>query len=79
MKGTSKYLETLSILKSIFVKVDDNNSNTTQINVAANASYNELIQVQHGGTTAYLIPAQVHQGSYTPTSDDGILHIVIES
>ena len=64
---------------ALAVKVDDNNSNTTQINVAANASYNELIQVQHGGTTAYLIPAQVHQGSYTPTSDDGILHIVIES
>ncbi len=60
------------------VKVDDSNSNTTQINVAANASYNELIQVQHGGTTAYLIPA-VTATTTDGLTNDGILHIILES
>lgn len=59
-------------------KVDDSNSNTTQINVAANASYNELIQVQHSGTTAYLIPA-VTATTTAGLTNDGILHIILES
>ena len=63
---------------ALAVKVDDSNSNTTQINVAANASYNELIQVQHGGTTAYLIPA-VTANTTAGLTNDGILHIILES
>ena len=63
---------------ALAVKVDDNNSNTTQINVAANASYNELIQVQHGGTAAYLIPA-VTATTTAGLTNDGILHIILES
>lgn len=63
---------------ALAVKVDDSNSNTTQINVAANASYNELIQVQHGGTTAYLIPA-VTSTTTAGLTNDGILHIILES
>ena len=63
---------------ALAVKVDDSNSNTTQINVAANASYNELIQVQHGGTTAYLIPA-VTANTTAGLTNDGILHIIVES
>lgn len=61
------------------LKVDDANSHTTQINISPNATNDQLVQVQHGGITAYLIPAQIHQGSYTPTTADGILHIVLES
>ena len=54
--------------------------NTVQVNIKYNANNNELIQVQKGGAdVGFLIPAQVHQGSYTPASDDGILHIVLES
>ena len=63
---------------ALAVKVDDSNSNTTQINVAANASYNELIQVQHSGTTAYLIPA-VTATTTAGLTNDGILHIILES
>lgn len=63
----------------IALKVDDSNGHTTQVNISPNATNDQLVQVQHGGTTSYLIPAQIHQGSYTPTTADGILHIVLES
>ena len=54
--------------------------NTVQVNIKYNSNNNELIQVQkEGNTVGTLIPAVIHQGSYTPTSDDGILHIVLES
>ena len=54
--------------------------NTVQVNVKHSTNNNELIQVQKdGNTVGTLIPAVIHQGSYTPTSDDGILHIVLES
>jgi hypothetical protein len=54
--------------------------NTVQVNIKHNTNNNELIQVQKGGSdVGFLIPAQIHQGSYTPTSADGILHIVLES
>lgn len=54
--------------------------NTVQVNVKYNTNNNELVQVQKGGDEiGYLIPAKIHQGSYTPTSADGILHIVLES
>lgn len=53
--------------------------NTVQVNIKYNSN-SELIQVQKdGNTVGHLIPAVVHQGSYTPSSDDGILHIVVEN
>ena len=63
-----------------FKAFDDNQSNNIQLDMFPNQSNNNLVQVQHNGTAVgSLIPAQIHTGSYTPTSDDGILHIVIES
>lgn len=65
---------------SLALKVDDANSHTTQVNISPNTTNDQLIQVQHNGSEAgYLIPAKIHQGSYTPTSADGILHIILES
>ena len=60
-------------------KVDDANNHTTQVNISPNTSNDQLVQVQHNNDTiGYLIPAKIHQGSYTPTAD-GVLHIVLES
>lgn len=57
-----------------------NGNNNVQVNVKYNTNNNELIQVQKSNTDiGFLIPAQIHQGSYTPTSADGILHIILES
>lgn len=54
--------------------------NTVQVNVKYNTNNNELVQVQKGGNeVGYLIPAKIHQGSYTPSENDGILHIILES
>jgi hypothetical protein len=65
---------------ALALKTDDSNSHTTQVNISPNASNSELVQVQHnGGTVGYLIPAQIHQGSYTPSENDGILHIILDS
>lgn len=65
---------------ALALKTDDNNNHTTQINVSPNTTNDQLIQVQHNTETiGYLIPAKIHQGSYSPTSADGILHIVLES
>lgn len=65
---------------SLALKADDSNNHTTQVNVSPNTTNDQLIQVQHNtNTVGYLIPAQIHQGSYTPTSADGVLHIVLES
>lgn len=59
---------------------NEQGQNTVQVNIKHNTNNNELVQVQKdGNTVGNLIPALIHQGSYTPTSDDGILHIVIES
>lgn len=65
---------------SLALKADDANNHTTQVNISTNTSNDQLIQVQHNtDTVGYLIPAKIHQGSYTPTSADGVLHIVLES
>lgn len=65
---------------ALALKADDSNQHTTQVNISPNSSNDQLIQVQHNGdAVGNLIPAQIHQGSYTPTSADGILHIVLES
>jgi hypothetical protein len=62
------------------LKVDDANNHTTQVNISPNTSNDQLIQVQHNtDTVGYLIPAKIHQGGYSPTSADGVLHIVLES
>jgi len=42
-------------------------------------NYDSVTVLQNGNSVGNLIPAQIHQGSYTPTSADGILHIVVES
>lgn len=65
---------------ALALKADDSSNHTTQVNIASNTTNDQLVQVQHNGNTVgNLIPAQIHQGSYTPTSADGILHIVLES
>lgn len=65
---------------ALALKSDDSSNHTTQVNISPNNSNDQLIQVQHNGNAVgNLIPAQIHQGSYTPTSADGILHIVLES
>ena len=57
----------------------DSNS-MIQLNFKPSTNNYDSVQVQiNGSTVGNLIPAQVHTGSYTPTSDDGILHIVVES
>lgn len=59
-------------------KVDDSNGHTTQVNISPNASNDQLVQVQHGGTNAYLIPA-ITSTTTTGLTDDGILHIIVEN
>ena len=60
------------------LKVDDANNHTTQVNISPNATNDQLVQVQHGGTTAYLIPA-VTSTTTADLTNDGILHIILES
>lgn len=53
--------------------------NTVQVNIKHNTNNNELIQVQKGGTNVgFLIPA-VTATTTAGITDDGILHIIIES
>lgn len=64
------------------LKSYNGSGNSTQINVSpeSNATNDKLVQVKRDEKdVGYLIPAKIHQGSYTPTSADGILHIVLES
>lgn len=63
-----------------FKAFDDTQSHTLQLDMFPNQSNSNLIQLQHNGTSVgNLIPAQIHQGSYTPSENDGILHIILES
>lgn len=60
-------------------KVDDNNQHTTQVNISPNTTNDQLVQVQHNGSTVgYLIPA-LTSTTTAGLTDDGILHIIIES
>lgn len=61
--------------------VGDLNSNSTiQVNLKPSTNKYDSVQVQINGNEAgYLIPAQIHHGSYTPSADDGILHIIVEN
>lgn len=53
--------------------------NTVQVNVKYNTNNNELIQVQKGGSdVGFLIPA-VTATTTAGLTDDGILHIILES
>ena len=64
------------------LKSYNGSGNSTQINVSpeSNATNDKLVQVKRDEKdVGYLIPAKIHQGSYTPTSADGILHIILES
>ena len=64
---------------ALALKTDDSNNHTTQVNISPNASNNELIQVQYnGGTVGYLIPA-VTANTTAGLTNDGILHIILES
>lgn len=63
-----------------FKAFDDAQSHTLQLDMFPNQSNSNLIQLQHNGANVgNLIPAQIHQGSYTPSANDGILHIILES
>lgn len=63
---------------ALALKADDNNSHTTQVNISPNTTNDQLVQVQHGGTTAYLIPA-ITATTTAGLTNDGILHIILES
>jgi len=61
------------------LKVDDANSHTTQINISPNTTNDQLVQVQHNGNqVGFLIPA-VTANTTDGLTDDGILHIILES
>ncbi len=61
------------------IKAVDGNNNNIQVNVKYNANNNELVQIQKGGTDiGFLIPA-VTSTTTAGLTDDGILHIILES
>ena len=62
-------------------KIVDSNNNNTQLNIAPNATMDKRLSIGDDvyNPSAYYIPAQIHIGSYSPSTDDKILHIVIES
>lgn len=64
------------------IKTVDGNNNSVQVNVNAGSDNSQLINVKtnNGNTNAgYLIPAMVEQAGWSPSTDDKILHIVLES
>ena len=64
------------------IKTVDGNNNSVQVNVNAGSDNSQLINVKtNNGITnvGYLIPAMVEQAGWTPSTDDKILHIVLES
>ena len=63
-----------------FKAFDANASTNVQLDILPNNSNSELVKVSHNDNqVGFLIPAQIHIGSYSPSTDDKILHIVIES
>jgi hypothetical protein len=63
-----------------FKAFDANASTNVQLDILPNNSNSELVKVSHNDDqVGFLIPAQIHIGSYSPSTDDKILHIVIES
>ena len=64
---------------ALALKTDDSNSHTTQVNISPNTTNDQLVQVQHNGSTVgYLIPA-VTSTTTAGLTNDGILHIILES
>ena len=67
---------------ALALKSYNGSGNSTQIIVSpdSNTTNDKLVQVKRNeNDVGYLIPAKIHQGSYTPSEEDGILHIVLES
>ena len=61
------------------LKSYDNNGNTTQLNLSPTASNSALLQVHHNNSAVgYLIPA-VTATTTAGLTNDGILHIILES
>ena len=64
---------------ALALKTDDSNNHTTQVNISPNANNDQLIQVQHNGNqVGFLIPATTATTTAGLTND-GILHIILES
>lgn len=64
---------------SLALKADDSSQHTTQVNISPNTSNDQLVQVQHNGSSVgYLIPA-VTATTTAGLTNDGILHIILES
>jgi len=62
------------------IKAGTTGNNPVQLNIKPSNNNNELVELQNNGSTVgFLIPAQIHIGSYSPSTDDKVLHIVIES
>ena len=61
------------------IKTVDNNNTRLQVNIKTNANNNELMSVQiNDNTIGYLIPA-VTSTTTAGLTNDGILHIIVES
>lgn len=58
---------------------DGNNRAQIWVDLNTSKGIPDIKATYNDGTIYQLIPMQVHTGSYTPSSDDGILHIVVES
>lgn len=61
------------------LKISNANDNT-QLNVAPNADMDKRFSIGNVyDPTAYLIPAKIEQAGWSPSANDKILHIVLES
>lgn len=64
------------------IKTVNGSNESVQVNVNAGSDNSQLINVKtNNGTTdvGYLIPAKIEQNGWSPSTDDKILHIVLES
>ena len=63
------------------LKITDANNNNTQLNIAPNADMDKRFSIGDAPhqPVAYLIPATIEQNGWSPSTDDKILHIVLES
>lgn len=63
------------------LKIADANNNNTQLNIAPNADMDKRFSIGDAPhqPVAYFIPAKIEQAGWSPSTDDKILHIVLES
>ena len=61
------------------LKVDDANQHTTQVNISPNTTNDQLVQIQHNGTTVGNLIPVVTATTTAGLTNDGILHIILES